>query len=181
MTQSFESHTITNAFQTQAATFCVIVSGVLASLAVSGIVTLLVSCLMIVLTVVSVIVSIAVPVCGFVVGLGSVAAVWILVGIQCLLVPALLARAYYTNTSGKIDSKFDTLRTIDQMKTYIMNKTSTTKKKTIKLVKKAESSTTKENKVNKNPKIKVENASSEESKIKVKTEMNTKGTIIQSK
>ena len=68
MTQSFESHTITNAFQTQAATFCVIVSGVLASLAVSGIVTLLVSCLMIVLTVVSVIVSIAVPVCGFVVG-----------------------------------------------------------------------------------------------------------------
>ena len=87
-----------------------------------------------VLTIVSVIVGIAVPVCGFFVGLGSVVAVWMLVGIQCLLVPALLARAYYVNTSGKADSKFDTLRTINQMYdtlrtidqsyTYIMNKAS---------------------------------------------------------
>ena len=156
-----------------------IVSGVLGSLAISAFMTLLVSCLMMVLTIVSVIVGIAVPVCGFFVGLGSVVAVWMLVGIQCLLVPALLARAYYVNTSGKVDSNFDTLRTIDQMKTYIMNKASTMKKKAVKVEKKVASSTTKENKVNKNPKIKVEKTS-EESKIKVKAEMKNK-TILQSK
>ena len=170
-----------------------IVSGVLGSLAISAFMTLLVSCLMMVLTIVSVIVGIAVPVCGLFVGLGSVVAVWMLVGIQCLLVPALLARVYYVNTSGKVDSKFDTLRTIDQMKTYIMNKASTMKKKTVKVQKKVASSTTKENKVekknassttkestvNKNPKIKVEKTP-EVSKIKVKAEMKNK-TIMQSK
>jgi len=103
---------------------CVVAAAILTSVFISFLVASGVSLLMILTTIVSVIIWIAIPVCGFVFGLISISIVWGSICVLFLAVPALLGRAYYTKRLGRVDSKFNTVRLFEQMKTYVIKKTS---------------------------------------------------------